>query len=47
MECNLFNLMNVKTGKESDLAADGIFIFIGHVPNTQLFAGQLELSPGG
>jgi thioredoxin reductase (NADPH) len=40
-------LMNVKTGKESDLAADGIFIFIGHVPNTQIFAEQLELSPGG
>jgi thioredoxin reductase (NADPH) len=40
-------LMNVKTGKESALAADGIFIFIGHVPNTQIFAEQLELSPGG
>jgi thioredoxin reductase (NADPH) len=40
-------LMNVKTGKESDFAADGIFIFIGHVPNTQIFAEQLELSPGG
>jgi thioredoxin reductase (NADPH) len=41
------HLLNLKTGKESDLAGDGIFIFIGHVPNTQLFAGQLELSPGG
>jgi thioredoxin reductase (NADPH) len=40
-------LANVKTGKESYLAADGIFIFIGHVPNTQLFAGQLEMTPGG
>jgi thioredoxin reductase (NADPH) len=40
-------LSNVKTGKESNLAADGIFIFIGHVPNTQLFTGQLEMNPGG
>ncbi len=39
-------LANVKTGEESDLAADGIFIFIGHQPNTQLFAGQLEITPG-
>jgi thioredoxin reductase (NADPH) len=40
-------LADVKTGKESDLAADGIFIFIGHVPNTQLFVGQLDMTPGG
>ena len=38
-------LSNVKTGEESELAADGIFIFIGHHPNTQLFTGQLEMTP--
>ena len=45
-KCNLFYCQHVITGKESKLAADGIFIFIGHHPNTQLFAGQLEMSPG-
>lgn len=40
-------LRNVITGEESDLATDGIFIFIGHNPNTQMFAGQLEMSGGG
>ena len=38
-------LSDINTGKESELAADGIFVFIGHQPNTQLFAGQLEMSP--
>lgn len=36
-------IKNVITGEESELQADGIFIFIGHAPNTQLFAGQLEM----
>lgn len=38
-------LSHVITGKESKVTADGIFIFIGHHPNTQLFAGQLEMTP--
>lgn len=38
---------NVKTGEISDVATDGIFIFIGHTPNTQLFKGQLEMDPQG
>lgn len=44
---NSVRLLDLKTSEESELAADGIFIFIGHNPNTQLFAGQLEMSPGG
>ena len=36
-------LKNVSTGEVSDFKTDGIFIFIGHTPNTQLFAGQLEM----
>jgi thioredoxin reductase (NADPH) len=40
-------LRNVKTGQQSELPTDGVFIFIGHTPNTQLFEGQLEMEPGG
>lgn len=35
-------LQNVKSDEESILETDGIFIFIGHTPNTQIFEGQLE-----
>ena len=38
---------NVKTGAESELAVDGMFSYIGNVPNTQLFTGQLELDDAG
>ncbi|MCA3560536.1 MAG: thioredoxin-disulfide reductase [Aestuariivirga sp.] len=40
-------LKNVKTGATEDIAADGIFIAIGHKPATELFAGQLPFKPGG
>jgi thioredoxin reductase (NADPH) len=40
-------LKNVKTGDASDFATDGLFIAIGHDPNTQLFKGQLELDDNG
>ncbi|MBA4805053.1 MAG: thioredoxin-disulfide reductase [Brevundimonas sp.] len=40
-------LKNVKTGELRDLAADGVFIAIGHAPASQLFAGQLEMNAGG
>ena len=35
------------TGATRDLPVSGCFIAIGHKPNTQLFAGQLEMSGGG
>ena len=38
---------NLKTGEESELATQGLFIAIGHVPNTQLFQGQLETDDNG
>ena len=41
------HLRNVKTGAEEDLAVDGVFIAIGHVPNTKLFEGQLKLDEQG
>ncbi len=40
-------IKNVETGEETDHKTDGLFIFIGHTPNTQLFQGQLELDEGG
>ncbi len=40
-------LRNVKTGKVSERAVDGIFIAIGHAPATELFKGQLEMKPSG
>ena len=40
-------LKNVRTGDESVLEADGLFIFIGHIPNTQMFKGKLEMSELG
>jgi thioredoxin reductase (NADPH) len=42
----LAHLKNVKTGEESELKAGGVFVAIGHNPNTELFEGQLELSGG-
>ena len=40
-------LKNVKTNSESTFDTDGLFIFIGHTPNTQMFKGQLEMSDLG
>lgn len=37
-------LRNVVTNEISDHKTDGVFIFIGHSPNTQLFEGKLEMS---
>lgn len=34
---------NVKTGEESTFETDGIFIFIGHTPNNDLYKGQLDM----
>ena len=38
---------NVKTDEVSDFPTDGLFIAIGHDPNTQLFKGQLDLDDNG
>jgi len=40
-------LKNVNTGQESTLEAQGLFIFVGSRPNTELFKGQLELDEAG
>ncbi len=40
-------IQNLKSGKESSLTCDGVFIAIGHLPNTALFTGQLERDDEG
>jgi thioredoxin reductase (NADPH) len=39
-------LKNVKTGEESEIKTGGVFVAIGHRPNTDLFEGQLEMKDG-
>ena len=40
-------ISNVKTGQDSVLETDGIFIFIGHTPNNDLYKGQLDMDERG
>src|SRR5438105_1722421 len=40
-------LKNVKTGKEGALDCAGVFVAIGHVPNTQLFKGLIDMDENG
>jgi thioredoxin reductase (NADPH) len=40
-------LKHTQTGATSELPMDGVFIAIGHTPNTGLFAGQIELEENG
>ncbi|MGZ4126582.1 MAG: thioredoxin-disulfide reductase [Actinomycetota bacterium] len=40
-------LKNVESGDVTDFTTDGLFIAIGHDPNTQLFKGQLDLDDNG
>ena len=38
---------NVKTGEKKEINCDGLFIAIGHIPNTEIFKDQLELDDLG
>ena len=40
-------LKNIKTGAASDLKVDGLFVAIGHTPNTELFKGVLDMDENG
>lgn len=41
------SLQNKKTGEAREQAIDGVFIFIGHIPNTDLFKDDLEMDERG
>lgn len=43
---NGIRIKNTKTGRPADIELQGVFIAIGHVPNTQIFAGQLDMNNG-
>ena len=40
-------LRSLTTGERADLPVHGVFVAIGHTPNTALFANQLEMNPSG
>ncbi len=40
-------LKNVKTGEKRDYPTDGVFIFIGHNPNSELYKGQVKMDERG
>ncbi len=40
-------LRNVKTGEQHEYPVDGLFVAIGHRPNTELFRGQIDLDDQG
>lgn len=44
---NSINMTNVKTGEKSTMATDGVFIFIGHYPNSKFLEGQLAMDEHG
>ena len=39
-------IINNQTGEESEIATDGLFVTIGHKPNTELVEGKLDLTKG-
>jgi thioredoxin reductase (NADPH) len=40
-------LRNNKTDARKEIEVEGVFVAIGHTPNTKLFAGQLDMDPNG
>jgi len=46
-EVKSIKVRNIKTNEVTEHPADGVFIAIGHQPNTELFKGQLELTESG
>ena len=41
------HLRNTRTGAEKSLSVEGVFVAIGHTPNTELFRGQLAMDDAG
>ena len=46
-EVTAISLRDTVAGTTKELAVDGLFVAIGHTPNTEIFAGQLDLDPNG
>ena len=46
-EVNAVLIRNSQTGERKQIAVDGVFVAIGHTPNTSLFTGQLDTDGGG
>jgi len=44
---NMVKLHNRKTGEDREFPTEGVFIFIGHIPNTDLYQGKLEMDEKG
>lgn len=44
---NSVKTTNLRTGEQSTLATDGVFIFIGHYPNSKFLEGQLAMDEHG
>jgi thioredoxin reductase (NADPH) len=40
-------LKNLKTGAKTEKKTDGVFMAIGHTPNSEVFKGQIDLDPKG
>ena len=41
------SLRNNVTGERKEIPVEGVFVAIGHTPNTKLFVGQVEMNPAG
>jgi thioredoxin reductase (NADPH) len=46
-EVTAARVRNVVTGAVADIPVDGVFVAIGHEPNTALFKGQIEMDANG
>ena len=46
-EANAVRVRNVQTDEASTIETGGVFVYIGHLPNTEVFRGQLELDEFG
>ena len=46
-EVTAITLRNLRTGETKQLAIEGLFVAIGHTPNTALFKGQLDMDANG
>ena len=44
---NKIKIRNVKTGEASELATEGVFVYVGHYPNSKFLEDQLELDEHG